>query len=118
MHKNLLKNTTNIDFGSLRWYCLIQVQLYLKVVLIQKSFFIPNNDNKDILLFKKKKHSKYHLLSCCGGNWLALFHWPVLSNSLLLCSSAGVQVMKLIRILNSTIFMFHYMILKKQQMNI
>ena len=54
MHKNLLKNTTNIDFGSLRWYCLIQVQLYLKVVLIQKSFFIPNNDNKDILLLKKK----------------------------------------------------------------
>lgn len=54
MHKNLLKNTTNIDFGSLRWYCLIQVQLYLKVVLIQKLFFIPNNDNKDILLLKKK----------------------------------------------------------------
>lgn len=54
MHQNLLKNTTNIDFGSLRWYCLRQVQLYLKVVLIQKSFFIPNNDNKDILLLKKE----------------------------------------------------------------
>lgn len=38
-----------------------------------KIIFIPSNDNKDILLLKKKKHSKYHLLSCCGGNWLALF---------------------------------------------
>lgn len=117
MHKNLLKNTTNIDFGSLRWYCLIQVQLYLKVVLIQKLFFIPNNDNKDILLLKKKAF-KIPFIVMLWRKLACPFHWPVLSNSLLICSSAGVQVMKLIRILNSTIFMFHYMILKKQQMNI
>ena len=38
-----------------------------------KIIFYSKQRQQGYFVIKKKKHSKYHLLSCCGGNWLALF---------------------------------------------